>query len=532
MYAEPVRVKRPVTQTVPLQRVLPPPLSEKTSLFQGEGKGQGRELKALASPRLAKAQRLAAAESLAQRCGNRQTQKFLAQARTKNEVQRSCSCGQTQAETKNEKTRPQKEDQPEQSASLQRCACQNNEEFARDLPVQRNLLPLQREIAPHPLLKKGSSGPAVAEAQEKLNSFNTQQAAQTGSGFAPVPLTPDGLFGAKTKSAVISFQQQRFPGQPNEHDGIIGQKTWAELDQVGGGSSASSSQPSPGGNTNSCAAGQIPVNNNSALSSDGGTGSQCIPATDYGSRVKNVSMVRLPPAGLSQEYLFDLILNNKLAQPMAAQGSATVVGDSELDKFKFGVIQLCRKLAVYRATYHSAKSGQDYVRDATNEMRQKEPLQDTHEGSIWSVAQPETPSKANRTVKTLFTDTPDIPFAASQSVVGDQGVDKVNLSGAAFQNFYFTAFAVQFPDGKLKLLKSFYWEMKYCEKFDPSDGNPLDHSLGKKVEINAGDIIDGAPAEPGTDKLENAPTETCNAHSKNVIKSKPIEGPGQFTVEC
>jgi hypothetical protein len=43
------------------------------------------------------------------------------------------------------------------------------------------------------------------------------------------PGTVDGVFGPKTKAAVLAFQLDAFPGQAKEWDGIVGPKTWGEL---------------------------------------------------------------------------------------------------------------------------------------------------------------------------------------------------------------------------------------------------------------------------------------------------------------
>lgn len=41
--------------------------------------------------------------------------------------------------------------------------------------------------------------------------------------------TPDGVFGPKTKAAVLAFQLDAFPGKPAEWDGVVGAKTWEKL---------------------------------------------------------------------------------------------------------------------------------------------------------------------------------------------------------------------------------------------------------------------------------------------------------------
>jgi hypothetical protein len=64
-----------------------------------------------------------------------------------------------------------------------------------------------------PTIKEGSKGAAVTDAQNALN--------QKGN----YGLTADGVFGAKTKAAVIDFQQKN----GLTADGIVGPQTWAKL---------------------------------------------------------------------------------------------------------------------------------------------------------------------------------------------------------------------------------------------------------------------------------------------------------------
>lgn len=63
-----------------------------------------------------------------------------------------------------------------------------------------------------PTLREGDRGEAVKELQRILNNWGAN-------------LVADGVFGANTKTAVIKFQGQRGLMM----DGIVGQKTWAEL---------------------------------------------------------------------------------------------------------------------------------------------------------------------------------------------------------------------------------------------------------------------------------------------------------------
>jgi len=67
-----------------------------------------------------------------------------------------------------------------------------------------------------PILRIGSRGPAVEELQRILTSL----------GYNPGPI--DGIFGPRTRSAVIEFQMDNglVP------DGIVGPRTYEVIDQV------------------------------------------------------------------------------------------------------------------------------------------------------------------------------------------------------------------------------------------------------------------------------------------------------------
>lgn len=64
-----------------------------------------------------------------------------------------------------------------------------------------------------PVLRRGSESGYVRTAQILLNKYNNAQ------------LMEDGIFGAGTQQAVIAYQRDR----SLEADGIIGEKTWAQL---------------------------------------------------------------------------------------------------------------------------------------------------------------------------------------------------------------------------------------------------------------------------------------------------------------
>jgi peptidoglycan hydrolase-like protein with peptidoglycan-binding domain len=67
-----------------------------------------------------------------------------------------------------------------------------------------------------PVLKKGSTDPAVKDLQEALKTL----------GFDPGPV--DGIFGAQTENAVKQFQQAR----EIPVDGVVGRVTWINIDEA------------------------------------------------------------------------------------------------------------------------------------------------------------------------------------------------------------------------------------------------------------------------------------------------------------
>lgn len=67
-----------------------------------------------------------------------------------------------------------------------------------------------------PVLKKGSTDPAVKDLQEALKTL----------GFDPGPV--DGVFGEQTENAVKQFQQAR----EIPVDGVVGRVTWINIDEA------------------------------------------------------------------------------------------------------------------------------------------------------------------------------------------------------------------------------------------------------------------------------------------------------------
>ncbi|HMQ33657.1 MAG TPA: peptidoglycan-binding protein [Chloroflexaceae bacterium] len=73
-----------------------------------------------------------------------------------------------------------------------------------------------------PTVRYGSTGKGVRKLQQRLNA----------AGAEP-PLKVDGIFGPKTRAAVVAFQEGHADaeGQPLEPDGIVGPKTWGAIER-------------------------------------------------------------------------------------------------------------------------------------------------------------------------------------------------------------------------------------------------------------------------------------------------------------
>jgi len=84
-------------------------------------------------------------------------------------------------------------------------------------------------VVPRPTIRQGSRGPAVNEAQMRLNAVHGQRIASGERGLDRCPLAVDGAFGANTRAAAVAFQRTAFPQQPGEWDGVIGPRTWTAL---------------------------------------------------------------------------------------------------------------------------------------------------------------------------------------------------------------------------------------------------------------------------------------------------------------
>src|SRR5258706_11525736 len=94
-----------------------------------------------------------------------------------------------------------------------------------------------------PILKQGSSGPAVKDLQQKLKSL----------GFDPNGI--DGQFGPGTLAAVIAFQKSK----GLQTDGMVGPATMAAVQSAGASAPANVGGEVSGGSAGASAASDTPA---------------------------------------------------------------------------------------------------------------------------------------------------------------------------------------------------------------------------------------------------------------------------------
>ena len=376
--------------------------------------------------------------------------------------------------------------------------------------LQRALGPCPDTATPHRLLKKDAVDPGVREVQRKLNLFDAHEKATPSPGHPGVknaPLDEDCIFGNLTFGAVVDFQKQVFPGNPAEHDGRVGDHTWAELDKISG-------TPTP-----------LPA-------------APVASPSDPAARIANVNLTMgVPPrmqANLSPAGNQIVV---SLNGDVTALGSADLVGSADCDKFTFGFIQMCRPFDVFRATYHSPSAAADFVVDPSATIRAGRPTLDVGTvGNIFARSEDATAkskrcagTKPNKHAYQLFFDSPSRSFPVNPSVPADSFV-----TGLAWQSFFFTAFSVQVPDGTMRHLQSFFWDIIFCATFGPpSAGNVVGNLIAQTTRVPVGNPANGANDSDFL-RLAGAPsTNSCNNVITSALPPNPTAtGPGTFTTAC
>ena len=268
------------------------------------------------------------------------------------------------------------------------------------------------------------------------------------------------------------------------------------------------------------------------ISATPGASTKPVPAkpkpADFAQRIKNVQLIMLPPPQIEGiPALGGKAIQIHLMDYFAAGGYADVTEGPDCDKFTFGFFQICRPYSVEHVVYHDPKNDFDIDDDATEAIRKQEPALDVENpGDIWTTKEvPECKVKGSlKHVEVLFTDKPSTGFLFKL------GSPDTFITGMNWQSYFFTVFSVQYPDGSIHHLKSFYWEVKYCQTFNPPDpGDPLGKSVSRQPEVKPSGVIDGAPSEPGLSLMGTPAKTTCNDIVHHAVPNIKV---GKFGIKC
>ena len=425
---------------------------------------------------------------------------------------------------------------------------------------------LEEAFDNNPPLGIGESGEAVRLVQEGL----------VADGFMmPRSTKPtgemDGSFGIETFTVVKEFQTKN----GLDADGIVGRQTMGKLDDLAQVSPPVSPGTVPPGPLPPCPQGTQPTISSfqkvsflppaAILPLPGITCQQRgVPPTrlpaDF-ARVRNVRVVPSKSAKVLRQAASKGKTSVVLDKPMTAMGTAAVVGGPQSQNFTFGFIQLCRPFDVVRAIYHSGITNDEVDFNATMNSRQGQPSIDSlGQPGNWfmnKVADPKAPggekmeeakaspnpTPAGRTsppVSIVFQDPPGVPFDVERQRVrfvnGKREDVFYELVGVAVEFFFFTAFAVELPSGKLEPLQTFYWDMKYCEEIQP--GTLTKDHLGGGVNVSpvrdclSGSCDLGEPKfrELAVDKTEKRPP--CLTLAQSAFASTKDSSLGKFDISC
>lgn len=89
--------------------------------------------------------------------------------------------------------------------------------------------PVSLGACQRPQLEWGARGAHVVHAQQQLLKVGDPSLSGTPANLIDSSGGADGVFKDGTYAAVVAYQRLVFPGQADEHDGIIGPKTWEKL---------------------------------------------------------------------------------------------------------------------------------------------------------------------------------------------------------------------------------------------------------------------------------------------------------------
>ena len=221
------------------------------------------------------------------------------------------------------------------------------------------------------------------------------------------------------------------------------------------------------------------------------------------------------------------------------QPALSMTGVAEVDPkfnpalFHFHFYQIGRPFQILRATYWlfgSEKGCSDadpkpvsttegVEDDCSDALRKGGPQQDSKAGEggwypLQGLPVKGTPHKP----EIPFADTPQGPFGYRDADAPSDVFVRTHLRSAEWTDFFFTAFCVQLPGGTVTPLKSIYWTVRFAEFEKPAcplqQGVSSDGDAKKRVEV--GNVMDGAPSEPGLAQAGKEASQFYNDFARNV----------------
>jgi hypothetical protein len=454
---------------------------------------------------------------------------------------------------------------------------------------------LERAFRNSPAIHIGESGDGVRLVQEAL----VHQGFQMPGSTKPTGEL-DGQFGQETFDTFRQFQAQ----QGLKVDGIVGHETLRELDRL---EAARPDQPpllkpQPGEEPSVI---ELPGGLQILLPSGALPGE--VPEIPGGGGIPNVfgqdlpnkddrDLARVSAKGVSLRITAQEVPKRSRGSEekdrigvsafLQATASVVVLPGSATDTFTFAFIQVCRPFEDMRAVYHkpgapagneidwnpgaNVRPEQDAKGNVVQNPKRLAAFDVDVEGTFTPmVSQKREPDPKKRaaqkrsiieTRKTrggaltdlFFEDSPTSVFFVEKEhdpKDKDTGL-KTSYNLAVFEthSFFYTALVVQLPSGKIKPLKSFFWEVQACETLKPKPGETgyLENLMKPKdigtIKFSAiFDCRTGNCSESELDlskfRTEKVGTPVSKGHSCNEIvkaaadNTKPT-GPGTFDITC
>ncbi|HEY4677149.1 MAG TPA: DUF4157 domain-containing protein [Candidatus Angelobacter sp.] len=265
------------------------------------------------------------------------------------------------------------------------------------------------------------------------------------------------------------------------------------------------------------------------IKSDAGTPKPMMPAAAPMVRVGEHA-VKSKPSKVVRQDAEEGFIRVTPDQEFRVEAQASVAA-ANCPGLQFGFVQLCRPFSLYRAVYKSLKGRQDIEIDPSTKIRARQPVLDVaNTGDTFTKKIPPLCSieGAEKPLLAGYSDRPSSPFKLFWD-------SDHYLQGIALQHFFFVTLTAVPAGQPPQHLKSLYWEMKYCEGFDPDPRGPqfLGASRLRTTEANVGDFIDGAPAEGGIDKMGKPADKICkNVVNEEIAAATANPSKGTFNFGC